>query len=216
MINDFSLNHVELLLLAARWTLWVSLLAFVGGSLAGFGVALARTSRSAVLRTLSAGYILVVQGTPVLIVLFLTYYGLSLLGWALTPMVAAMLAMSIYASAYLGEIWRGCIEAVPSGQWEAGESLAMTRWQQLRHVVLPQALRLALPPTVGFSVQVIKNTSITSIIGVVELTRSGQLINNATFQPFQVFVTVALIYFAICYPLSAASKRMERKLHVHR
>lgn len=216
MINEFSFNHVELLLAAARWTLWVSLLAFVGGVLAGFVVALARTSRSPALRAISSTYILLVQGTPVLIVLFLTYYGLSLLGWKLSPMLAAMLAMSIYASAYLGEIWRGCIEAVPHGQWEAGESLAMTRWQQLRHVVLPQALRLALPPTVGFSVQVIKNTSITSIIGVVELTRSGQLINNATFQPFPVFVTVALIYFAICYPLSTASKRMERKLHVHR
>jgi len=216
MINEFSLNHVELLLAAARWTLWVSLLAFVGGAIAGFAVALARTSRIPALRAISATYILLVQGTPVLIVLFLTYYGLSLLGWKLSPMLAAMLAMSIYASAYLGEIWRGCIEAVPHGQWEAGDSLAMTRWQQLRHVVLPQALRLALPPTVGFSVQVIKNTSITSIIGVVELTRSGQLINNATFQPFPVFVTVALIYFAICYPLSTASKRMERKLHVHR
>ena len=216
MINDFSLNHVGLLLAAARWTLLVSLLAFVGGSLAGFAVALARTARSGVMRSISATYIQIVQGTPVLIVLFLSYYGLSVLGLKLSPMVAAMLAMSIYASAYLGEIWRGCIEAVPHGQWEASEALAMTRWQQLRHVVLPQALRLALPSTVGFSVQVIKNTSITSIIGVVELTRAGQLIYNATFQPFQVFMTVALIYFVICYPLSTASKRMERKLHVHR
>ena len=139
-----------------------------------------------------------------------------MLGIKLSPMLAAMLAMSIYASAYLGEIWRGCIEAVPHGQWEASESLAMNRWQQLRHVVLPQALRLAIPPTVGFSVQIVKNTSITSIIGVVELTRAGQLINNATFQPFLVFVTVAVIYFALCFPLSSAAKRMERKLHVSR
>lgn len=216
MISEFSFNHVVLLLSAARWTVLVSLLAFIGGGAAGFLVALAKTSHSNFLRKLSGTYILLVQGTPVLIVLFLTYYGLSLLGWKLTPMLAAMLAMSIYASAYLGEIWRGCIEAVPQGQWEASESLAMTRAQQLRYVVLPQAIRLALPPTVGFSVQVIKNTSITSIIGVVELTRSGQLINNATFQPFQVYVTVAIIYFAICYPLSKASKRMERKLHVNR
>lgn len=216
MISEFSFNHVLLLLAAARWTVWVSLLAFIGGGAAGFLVALAKTSRSDFLRKLSGSYILLVQGTPVLIVLFLTYYGLSLLGWKLTPMLAAMFAMSIYASAYLGEIWRGCIEAVPAGQWEASESLAMTRAQQLRYVVLPQAIRLALPPTVGFSVQVIKNTSITSIIGVVELTRSGQLINNATFQPFQVYVTVAVIYFVICYPLSRASKRMERKLHVNR
>ncbi|GAB7544883.1 amino acid ABC transporter permease [Cupriavidus sp. 8B] len=216
MITEFSWNHLEILLLAARWTLWVTLLAAIGGTLAGFMVALARTSRSAFLRLASTVYIQVVQGTPVLIVLFLSYYGLSVLGLKLSPMVAAMLAMSIYASAYLGEIWRGCIEAVPQGQWEASEALALTRWQQLRFVVLPQAVRLALPPTVGFSVQLIKNTSITSIIGVIELTRAGQLINNATFQPFAVFVVVALIYFALCFPLSSAARRMERRLHVHR
>lgn len=216
MISEFSWSHVGLLLAAARWTLLVSLLAFIGGSLAGFLVALGRTARSGTVRVLTAGYIQIVQGTPVLIVLFMSYYGLSVLGLKLSPMLAATLAMTIYASAYLGEIWRGCIQAVPKGQWEASGSLAMTRWQQLRHVVLPQALRLALPPTVGFSVQVVKNTSITSIIGVVELTRAGQLVNNATFQPLQVFLVVAVIYFALCFPLSSASKRMERKLHAHR
>lgn len=216
MITEFSWSHVGLLIAAARWTLLVSLLAFVCGGLAGFGVALGRTARSGSLRLLTASYIQIVQGTPVLIVLFMSYYGLSVLGIKLSPLVAATFAMTVYASAYLGEIWRGCIQAVPPGQWEASGSLAMTRWQQLRYVVLPQALRLALPSTVGFSVQIVKNTSITSIIGVVELTRSGQLINNATFQPFQVFLAVAVIYFALCFPLSTASKRMERKLHAHR
>lgn len=216
MITEFSWNHVGLLVAAARWTVLVSLLAFVFGGLAGFIVALGRTARSPALRFVTALWIQLVQGTPVLIVLFLTYYGLSVLGLKLSPLVAATLAMTIYASAYLGEIWRGCIQAIPIGQWEASGALAMTRWQQLRHVILPQAVRMALPPTVGFSVQVVKNTSITSIIGLVELTRSGQLINNATFQPFQVFVVVALIYFALCFPLSTASKRMEGKLHAHR
>jgi len=216
MITEFSWNHVGLLVAAARWTVLVSLLAFVFGGLAGFIVALGRTARSRALRFVTALWIQLVQGTPVLIVLFLTYYGLSVLGLKLSPLVAATLAMTIYASAYLGEIWRGCIQAIPIGQWEASGALAMTRWQQLRHVILPQAVRMALPPTVGFSVQVVKNTSITSIIGLVELTRSGQLINNATFQPFQVFVVVALIYFALCFPLSTASKRMEGKLHAHR
>ena len=92
----------------------------------------------------------------------------------------------------------------------------MNRYQQLRYVILPQALRHALPPTVGFMVQIIKNTSITSIIGVVELTRAGQLVSNATFQPFIVFPVVALIYFAMCYPLSRYSYSLERKFHAHR
>ncbi len=216
MTTDFSWSHVGLLIAAMRWTLLVSLLAFIGGGLAGFVVALGRTARSGLLRGLTTGYIQLVQGTPVLIVLFMSYYGLSVLGLKLPPLLAATLAMTVYASAYLGEIWRGCIEAVPRGQWEASGALAMTRWQQLRHVVLPQALRLALPPTVGFSVQVVKNTSITSVIGFVELTRAGQLINNATFQPFQVFLAVAVLYFILCFPLSQASKHMERKLHAHR
>lgn len=216
MISEFSWNHVGLLIAAARWTALVSILAFIFGGIAGFVVAIGRTARSKALRLVTSTWIQLVQGTPVLIVLFLSYYGLSLLGLKLSPLFAATLAMAIYSSAYLGEIWRGCIQAVPAGQWEASGALAMTRWQQLRYVILPQAIRMALPPTVGFSVQVIKNTSITSIIGLVELTRSGQLINNATFQPFQVFVVVALIYFALCFPLSTASKRMERKLHVNR
>lgn len=215
MITEFGWAHLVTLLLAARWTLAVSALAFVFGGAAGFLVALGRTSRSAPVRWFTTAYIQLIQGTPVLIVLFLSYYGLSVLGLKLSPLVAASLAMTIYASAYLGEIWRGCIQAVHRNQWEASSSLAMTRWQQLRHVILPQATQLAVPPTVGFSVQIVKNTSITSIIGLVELTRAGQLINNAVFQPFQVFVLVAAVYFILCFPLSVSAKRLERKLHAH-
>jgi polar amino acid transport system permease protein len=215
MITEFGWQHLVTLIVAARWTILVSAMAFSFGGIAGFVVALGRTSRSAPLRWLTAGYIQIIQGTPVLIVLFLSYYGFSIAGLKLSPLFAAALAMTIYASAYLGEIWRGCIQAVPTGQWEASSSLAMNRWQQLRHVVLPQALRLAVPPTVGFSVQIVKNTSITSIIGLVELTRAGQLINNSVFQPFQVFILVAFVYFVLCFPLSVTAKRLERRLHAH-
>jgi polar amino acid transport system permease protein len=145
-------------------------------------------------------------------VLFLAYYGLSILGFELPPVVAAGAALTLYSGAYLGDIWRGAIEAVPRTQWEASAALALHRLQQLRLVILPQALRLAVPPTVGFLVQVVKNTSITSIIGFVELTRAGQLVNNATFQPFAVFAAVAVIYFLLCYPLTWASRRLEARL----
>jgi polar amino acid transport system permease protein len=216
MINEFSSDQFVFLMQAARWTILLSLLVFFTGGLAGFAVALMRTARSASVRHLCALYIQIVQGTPVLIVLFLAYYGLAIFGVKLPPMLAAVVAMTIYCSAYLGEIWRGCIEAVPKQQWEASGALAMNRYQQLRYVILPQAVRHSLPPTVGFMVQVIKNTSITSIIGVVELTRAGQLVSNATFQPFIVFPVVALIYFAICYPLSRYSYSLERKFHANR
>ena len=115
--------------------------------------------------------------------------------------------MTIYVSAYLGEIWRGCVEAVPRTQWEAAECLALTRWQRLRLVILPQALRIATPPTVGFLVQIVKNTSLASVVGFVELTRAGQVINNSMFEPFLVFMLIAALYFALCYPLSRWSRR---------
>ena len=216
MINEFSWESLRFLLEATRWTIVLSLIVFVTGGLAGFAVALTRTVRSPLLRHACALYIQIIQGTPVLIVLFLAYYGLAIFGLKLAPMVAAGVAMTIYSSAYLGEIWRGCIEAVHAQQWEASGALAMNRYQQLRYVILPQALRHSLPPTVGFMVQIIKNTSITSIIGVIELTRAGQLINNSTFQPFIVFPVVALMYFAMCYPLSRYSQSLERKFHAYR
>lgn len=119
MIAEFSWDQFRFLLEAARWTLLLSALSFVVGGIAGFIVALMRTSHSQILRTVSAIYIQIVQGTPVLIILFLTFYGLAIYGYKLPPMVAATVAMTIYSSAYLGEIWRGCIEAVPVQQWEA-------------------------------------------------------------------------------------------------
>ncbi|MEI7431180.1 MAG: amino acid ABC transporter permease, partial [Betaproteobacteria bacterium] len=120
---------------------------------------------------------------------------------------------TLFTSAYLGEIWRGCVESVSKGQWEASASLALSHFEQMRYVILPQALKIAIAPTVGFSVQVVKGTAVTSIIGFVELTKTGSMLANATFKPFLVFGLVALGYFALCYPLSAFSRRLERNSH---
>ena len=196
-----------------QWTVILTALALGGGGIIGFGVALARVSRLSWLRVAAGTYIQVIQGIPVLMILFLSFYGIALMGYHLLPIVAAGLSMAIYGSGYLAEIWRGCIQSVPKPQWEGSESLAMTRFQQYRYVILPQALRIALPPTVGFAVQVVKNTSIASLIGFVELARAGQLVNNATFQPFRVFLVVAALYFVICYPLSQLSRWLEGRLH---
>ncbi|TDH61922.1 amino acid ABC transporter permease [Dankookia rubra] len=216
MIREFTQSEFIFILSSARWTLLLTVLSLVLGGLFGFVVAIARTSRLAPLRLLAAGWIGVVQGIPVLILLFLAYYGLSMLGFDLPPIVAASISMAFYASAYLGEIWRGCIQAVPWQQWEASTALAFSRPQQYRYVILPQAMRIAVAPTVGFIVQLVKNTSIVSIIGVIELARAGNLVNNATFQPFKVFGTVALIYFAICWPISLLARRLEGKLNASR
>ncbi|TCZ53648.1 amino acid ABC transporter permease [Roseicella aquatilis] len=216
MIRQFTESEFLFILASARWTLLLTVMAMLLGGLLGFLVALARTSHLAPLRVLAAGWIGLIQGVPVLMLLFLSYYGLSLAGFDLPPLIAATVSMALYASGYLGEIWRGSIQAVPWQQWEASSALAFSRPQQYRYIILPQAVRIAIPPTVGFLVQLVKNTSIVSIIGVVELARAGNLVNNATFQPFKVFGTVAAIYFIICWPISLLARRLEGRLHARR
>jgi polar amino acid transport system permease protein len=213
MSRDFDWPEFLFLLGALRWTIVLSLIAFVGGSIGGLVLAIARTSSHAMLRGLAAMYIGVMQGTPVLMQLFLAYYGLAVLtGIRIDPWPAVTLAFTMYAAAFLGEIWRGAIQAIPRQQWEAAAAIPLAPGAQMRHVILPQAFRIAIPPTVGFLVQLIKGTSIASIIGFVELTRAGQLIVNVTYQPMIVYPLVAVLYFALCWPISVAALRFERRI----
>jgi polar amino acid transport system permease protein len=216
-MSDFSTwDILRNLLIAARWTVLLSAVAFVCGGLVGLALLFMRTSQSGVLRTLSRAYIEIFQSTPLLMQLFLLFFGVALFGIDVPPWLAAGLALTLFTSAYLAEIWRGCVEAIPRGQWEASTSLAMTYFEQMRHVILPQAVRIAIPPTVGFSVQVVKGTAVTSIIGFIELTKAGTMIANATFTPFTVFGLVSLMYFLLCFPLSVYAARLERKMNVTR
>jgi len=213
-VVDFSLwDILRNLLLAARWTVGLSLIAFVGGALVGGALLLARLARWPGAAAFASGYVQLFQGTPLLMQLFMAYFGLALLGWNVSAWVAASVALTLYASAFLSEIWRGCFMAIPRGQWEAADSLALSLGEKLRHVIGPQALRLAIAPTVGFAVQIIKGTALASVIGFVELTKAGSMITNATFRPFTVYACVALMYFALCFPLSLWSRALERKLH---
>lgn len=207
---------VEGLLMAARWTVVLSLVSFVAGGTVGLVLLVMRVSNSRALRAVVRLYIEVFQGTPLLLQLFIVFFGLPLLGIDVSPWVAATLGLTFFTSAYLAEIWRGCVEAVPKGQWEASASLAMNYFEQLRHVILPQAARIAIGPTVGFGVQAIKDTALVSIIGLAELTKAGTQISNATFRPFLVYGLVALIYFALCYPLTRYARSLQRKWHAAR
>jgi polar amino acid transport system permease protein len=216
-MTDFTFWDIfRNLLLAARWTVALSIIAFIGGGVVGLLVLFMRTSRFRALRAATTLYIELFQGTPLLMQLFLCFFGLSLFGIEVSPWTAASVALTLFASAYLAEIWRGCVEAIPKGQWEASASVAMNYIEQMRYVILPQAVRIAIPPTVGFSIQVVKGTALASIIGFIEVTKAGTMLNNATFQPFLVFSLSALIYFSLCYPLSLYSRRLERRLHVAR
>lgn len=212
-MTTFGWPEFLFILRSAGWTLLLTAVAFSIGSLLGGALAILRLSENRVIRHVASTYILVIQSIPVLMVLFMSYYGLSLFGIELPSFFAASASLAIYASAYLAEIWRGSIESVPYQQWEASSSLALTRAQQYRYIILPQAIRISLPPTVGFLVQLVKNTSIVSVVGFVELSRAGTLVNNATFKPFQVFTVVAALYFLICFPLSRLSRHLEKVMN---
>ncbi len=154
------------------------------------------------------------MGTPLLIQLFMAYYGTSLLGFRPDPWIAAALTFCINGGAFFGEIFRGAIEAVPRGQWEAATALGFRYLRTLRLVIIPQAVRLMLPPTVGFMVQIVKSTSVASLIGFTELSRAAVQINTITFEPALVFGTASLIYFALCWPLSLYAGYLERRFAV--
>jgi polar amino acid transport system permease protein len=175
-------------------TLALSLIAFALGGVAGLAVLLARVGRSPLARRIARTYIQAFQNTPLLMQMFLVFFGASMAGFDVSPWAAAAVGLTLYTSAYLAEVWRGCVEAVPRGQWEASASLAMGYVQQMRHVVLPQALRLSIAPTVGFSVQIVKGT----------------------FQPFLIYALVAAGYFLLCWPLSLCASHLEKKLHARR
>jgi polar amino acid transport system permease protein len=209
---DFTLwDILRNLLLAARWTILLSIAAFVGGGIVGILILLARISRRKRLARAAAIYIATFQGTPLLMQLFLVFFGLPMLGFRIEAWTAAVLALTLYASAFLAEIWRGGVEAIPDGQWDAAASLGLHPLAQLRLIVLPQAFAITRAPIVGFLVQLVKSTALTSIIGFDELMKTSNAINNATFQPFTVYGFVALIYFALCFPLTRYAKLLEQR-----
>jgi polar amino acid transport system permease protein len=207
-----STNQILFLFQGVLWTLVLSAFGFVGGGMLGMALALMRISRIMVLRTLSSGYIQLVQGVPLPVMMFMCYFGLALTGYDIPALIAAALCMTLFSAAYLGEIWRASIKAVPRTQWEASDSLALTPMQKMWDVILPQAVRLSIPPTVGFLVQIIKNTSYAVVIGFVELTQSGRIVNNTIFEPFLIYTLVGALYFALCFPLSSLSRRLEAHL----
>lgn len=216
MIRELTFTDIEYLILAMRWTIALTALALAGGGFVGLIVATCGASHRTLPRYLARGYVGLVQGIPLLVWLFLFYFGLSIFGYNLPPWVAATLGFSVYAGAFLGEIWRGALLSIPKTQWEAGTSIGLTFIEQLRHVIIPQAVKVAIPPTVGFTVQLVKNTSLAAVIGFVELTREGQLTTAATYQPFAVYLIVAALYFCVCYSLSRYARALERSRRVAR
>lgn len=201
---------------ATQFTIYLSFVAFLGGGLIGAGVAFCRIVPSKIARRFAIAYIWLFQSTPLLMLLFILGLGLPrLAGIDVNPWVAAIAALTIYASAYFADVWRGALESVPNGQWEGSYALGLGFLATLRRVILPQAFQVSLAPTVGLMVQIIKGTSLAYIIGFHDLMAIGKRWANAPVdgtEPFIIFPLMALIYFALCFPLSLWSRRLERRL----
>ncbi|HUS52477.1 MAG TPA: amino acid ABC transporter permease [Thermohalobaculum sp.] len=212
-MNDFTnWDILRNLLLAVPWTVLLSAIAFAGGGIVGLILLVIGIGRRKWARRAVDLYVELFQSTPLLMQLFLVYFGLPMLGVDVSAWLAASVCLTAYSSAFLTGIWRGCVDAVPKGQWDGSASLGLSYLAQLRLVILPQAARMAIPPTVGFLVQLVKSTALASIVGYHELTKTAQILTNATFQPFIIFGLVALIYFVLCYPLTKLSRVLEVKL----
>ena len=210
-LRDFGFNEFWFILMAAQWTILLALIAFIGGGAVGMVIAALRVAPARPLRWIATAYIQFFMGTPLLIQLFMAYYGASLVGYRPDALAAAALTFVLNGGAFFGEIFRGAIESIPKGQWEAATSLGFRFVRTLRLVIVPQAVRLMLPPTVGFMVQIVKSTSVASLIGLTEVARAAVQVNTVTFEPVWVFGTASLIYFALCWPLSLYASHLEKK-----
>jgi polar amino acid transport system permease protein len=192
-------------------TLLLSVASMIGSTIVGLVAATLRTSRLPVGSQIARIYVEIFRGSPLLITLLVVYYGVAYAGYAMNVLVAAILGISVYHGAYIAEIIRGGIEAVPQGQWEASRILGLSNAQTFTSVILPQTRKLVLPPLVGQYIALIKDTSLAFIIGLAELTRQGQSIIDRVGQPVLIYFLVAVIYFIICYPLSLWVQSLDRR-----
>ena len=203
------------LLEATQFTIYLSLIAFMGGGILALVLAFMATIHNRVSTITSKTYIWFFQSTPLLMLLFLFGLGIPrLLGVNVNIWLAASVALVLYSSAYIGEVWRGSIESIPKSQWEAGEALGLSFFPIFFLIILPQAIRIAIAPTVGFMVQIVKGTSLAYIIGFHDLMSIGKRWANAPVtgtEPYVIFPLMALIYFSLCFPLSQLSQWLERK-----
>lgn len=216
IFGEFYGNMLAILLSATQWTIYLSLTAFIGGGLIGLIFTLFKIAPIKSLRWFASAYIWLFQSIPLLMLLFILGLGIPVFFQInMPPWLAAGIALTLFTSAYMSEVWRGALQSIPKGQWEGGQALGMTFIENLIWIIAPQALRIATPSTVGFMIQVIKGTSMAYIIDYNDLMRWGKKIANSQMEgaePFIVFPIIALIYFCLCFPLSCLSKHLEKTM----
>jgi cystine transport system permease protein len=209
---DLLQQSLPLLAQAVWVTIGLGVFAFLFGSILGMLIALARTSPFKALRWVAFAYVSVFRGTPLLIQILMIYFGLPNYGIVIEPIAAALLALSLFAAAYLSEDFRAGINAVDKGQWEAGWSMGMSYWRILTRIILPQALRIAIPPLGSRLVALMKDTSLASTITVVELTRVADQVGATTFRYMDIFLIVGAIYWGINQLLTIGQTMLEHRL----
>jgi polar amino acid transport system permease protein len=216
----FSLNDMVTflpsLLQGALLTIAVSLLSFGMALVLGLATGLARISRLKVLRAVAACYIQFIRGTPLLLQLFFIYYVLPYVGIVLTPFISGAMGLTLNYAAYMAEVFRSGIQAIPKGQWEAGASVGMSRRLMLRRIILPQAVRIIVPSIGNFFVSIFKDSALVSVITMRDLMFSGQLLASATYKHFEIFTMVAVIYFMISYPTAKFVEWVEARIDITR
>lgn len=199
-------------LLQAAWaTLCLALSALAIGLVVGLLVALLRMNRKPWVKRIATAYVELFRGTPALVQLFILYFGLTAVGIEFSSFQAAMIGLGLNASAYLSEVYRAGIQAVPRGQYEAALTIGMTRYKVMRWVILPQAVRIVLAPIGNIAIALLKDTSVASLIATPDLMLRAQDLSSVYFMPLETYLIVGAMYFVMCFPLSLLIRSLERK-----
>lgn len=216
MLRAFGWHDLEPLFKGALWTIALCLTSGTVGTVVGLVLGLAATSPSRVARWISRIYVNVVRGIPLLIIIFFAYFGIPLMfpSLDLSAFVTAVFALSVFAAAYMAEIFRGSINAVAQGQSEAAEALGLSYGLKYRYVIMPQAMKVAVPPGIGFLIALVKDSSLVTVIGFIELTHTGTIISNLTADPIMTYSVVAAFYFVICYGVSRLGRMYENRTRI--
>jgi L-cystine transport system permease protein len=212
-LTDLLKSALPFMLKGAGWTLLLAVASIFFGAIVGTVVAITRLAKVPVLAQVAALYVSAMRGTPLLVQLFVIYFGLPSIGIQFEPITAGILGLSLNVGAYLSETLRGAINGVEYGQWNAAKSLGLTQSQTLRYVVGPQALRLAVPSLSNSLISLIKDTSLVSVIAVSELMLATREVIATTFQPFPLYIAAAAMYWAMSASFEGLQKRLEVRLN---
>jgi len=197
------------------YTMLLSFVSMALGLIIGFFLAIARTSKYRLLRWFSRVYISFMRGVPILVILFILYFGFPIIGIQFTAVTAAIIGFTLNSAAFMAEIWRSSILSVGKGQWEAAASLGFSYWQTMRRIILPQATRIAIAPLFNVFLDLIKGTSLAAMITVPEMFQKAKIVGGREFDYMTMYILVALLYWAVCTLISFLQDIMEKRYEMH-